>query len=242
MRRLVLAVIAAALCGGFAAAAQPSALFTGASVNAAGVLRLEAAEPYLKQAEAARKAAVEEQVLAHPGASVVSVEFKGDGELWTISAGHASLADSWKRRELKFVRRAVRAGKWFGYAGGQLTRGGDLPSNMWVGRIGTMLLDNRYDAAFSVSRNNFTELDGSGVTTIGLTFRSLHPFTEHTGYNYGAELSRTSYTGYSHISPSVLGGINIYLPGGSFDVTVTCGERGNRGLLIGYTVYIGGGR
>jgi hypothetical protein len=43
-------------------------------------------------------------------------------------------------------------------------------------------------------------------------------------------------------TPSALTGINIYLPGGSFDITFTHSERGNRSLLQGYTVHIGGGK
>ena len=242
MRRFILSALTAA------AVVLPSAAmaegrigtFAEAALTSGGVLRLKAAESYLKLDESARKAAVEAQGKEYPGTSVVSVDYLGNGELWTISDGHASLADSWKRSEIHFGPHMRRFGRWFGYVGAQATRGGDLPSNMWVGRVGTMLFKNRYDAALSVARNNFTALSDSAVTTIGLTFRSLHPFTEHTGYNYGAELDRTSYTGYSHISPSVLGGINIYLPGGSFDVTVTQGEMGNRGFMFGYTVYIGG--
>ncbi len=217
----------------------PSA-FSGTAVNSGGVLRLKAADAYLKWKKDARKLAVEAQAKVNPGTAVAVVEHQGNGELWTILDGNASLADSWKRNELHFGPHVRRVGRWFGYAGGQLTRGGDLPSNMWIGRIGTLLLNNRYDAALSVSRNNFTDISESAVTSIGLTFRSLHPFTEHTGYNYGAGLDRISYTGYSHISPTVVAGINIYLPGGSFDVTATQGESGNRGLMLGYTVYLGG--
>lgn len=224
-----------------AAESQPGA-FAGAALNSGGVLRLKATETYLKLDGSPRKEAVETQAKAYPAASVVVVDYLGNGELWTISDGRASLADSWKRSEIHFGPHVRRFGRWFGYIGAQATRGGDLPSNMWVGRVGTMLFKNRYDAALSVSRNSFTALTDSTVTSIGLTFRSLHPFTEHTGYNYGAQLDRISYTGYSHISPSILCGMNIYLPGGSFDVTITQGEKGNRGLLFGYTVYIGGGK
>ena len=143
---------------------------------------------------------------------------------------------------MRFGPHSRRAGRWFGYLGGQLTRGGDLPANAWTGRIGTTLFKDRYDAAISLSRNNFTEVDDSGVTTVGLVFRALYAYTPHAGFNLGAQVDRVSAPGYSHLSPSVLAGINIYLPGGSFDITLTHGERGNRGLLLGYTVYIGGSK
>lgn len=212
--------------------------FESPAVNNGGVLRLKATEAYSKWKEDARKAAVEAQALSYPGTAVAVVEYAGNGEFWTFTSTHAALADSWSRREMHFGQHARKAGRWFGYVGGQFVRGGDMPSNGWTGRIGTTLFKDRYDTALSLSRNSFTEADNSGVTTIGLTIRALYPYTRHAGFNLGMQLDRTSYTGYSHISPSAVGGINIYLPGGSFDVSISYGEFGRASLLAGYTVYI----
>lgn len=212
--------------------------FESPAVNNGGVLRLKATETYGKWKEDARKTAVETQSLSYPGTSVAVVEYAGNGEFWTFTSTHAALADSWSRREMRFGRHAQKAGRWFGYVGGQFVRGGDMPSNGWTGRLGTTLFKNRYDTAISVSHNSFSEVEDSGMTTIGLTMRALYPYTRHVGLNLGIQLDRTSYTGYSHISPSAIGGINIYLPGGSFDVSLSLGEEGRASLLAGYTIFI----
>lgn len=240
MKTLLLGVFL--LSGNAVSAAEPAPVFTSSRVAPSGILLLKAATGYLYLKDAEKKAAVERAAVAAPSASIVSVEAAGEGELWSVVAGSAAALDSWSERGMRFGPRSRRAGRWFGYVGGQLTRGGDLPSNAWTGRLGTTLLKDRYDAAISLTRNNFTEVEDSNVTTVGLTFRALYPYTAHAGFNIGVQLARVSATGYSHLSPSALTGINIYLPGGSFDITFTHGERGNRGLLLGYTVYIGGGK
>jgi len=230
------------LCVGTALAVEPAQIITSYKVSPSGVLLLTAATEYFSLKTAEKKSAVERAAAKAPSASVVSVAAAGEGELWSVTAGSATALDAWSDRGMRFGPRSRKAGRWFGYVGGQLTRGGDLPSNAWTGRLGTTLFKNRYDAAISLTRNSFTEIEDSGVTTVGLTFRALYPYTEHAGFNLGVQLDRVSTTGYSHLSPSALAGINIYLPGGSFDITFTQGERGNRGLLLGYTVYIGGGK
>jgi hypothetical protein len=240
MKSLLLAVCL--LCGGTAFAAEPSPMIAGYRLSPSGVLLLTAATGYFDLKTAEKKAAVERAAAKAPSASVLSVESAGEGELWSVAAGSAAVIDSWSEHVMRFGPRSRRAGRWFGYLGGQLTRGGDLPSNAWTGRLGTTLFKNRYDAAVSLTRNSFTEVDDSGVTTVGLTFRALYPYTAHAGFNLGVQLDRVSATGYSRLSPSALAGINIYLPGGSFDVTLTHGERGNRGLMAGYTVYLGGAK
>lgn len=229
------------LCGNAAFAAEPAPVFTSSTVAPSGVLLLKAATGYFSLKEIEKKSAVE-RAAAAPSASIVSVEVAGEGELWAVTAGSAAALDSWSERGMRFGPRSRRAGRWFGYIGGQLTRGGDLPSNAWTARLGTTLFKNRYDAAISLAKNSFTEVDDSGITTVGLTFRALYPYTAHAGFNLGVQLDRVSATGYNHLSPSALAGINIYLPGGSFDITLTHGERGNRGLMLGYTVYLGGGK
>lgn len=230
------------LLGAAVFAAEPVPVFVSSGVISSGILRLKAAPGYFDLKAAEKKSAVERAVAAAPSASVVSVELSSEGELWTVSGGRAEALDYWSDRGMRFGPRSRRSGRWFGYVGGQLTRGGDLPSNALTGRIGATLFKNRYDAAISLSRSNFTELDDSAVTTAGLTFRALYPYTAHAGFNIGVQAARVSATGYNHLSPSVLGGVNIYLPGGSFDITLTHGERGNRGLMLGYTVYLGSGK
>jgi hypothetical protein len=237
MRLPVFLLVMGLCCCRLNAQQASTGAFNGASLDS-GLLRLAAAEQYLSLKEDARKTAVEAQAKAYPGAALAVVEYQGNGELWTLSNGQATQADSWSRRQLRFTRHERKAGRWFGYIGGQFVRGGDLPSNGWTGRIGTTLFHDRYDTALSVSHNSMTEIDDSGSTTIGVTARALYPYTKHAGFNLGLELDRTSYTGYNHISPSAIGGINIYLPGGSFDVSLLYGEEGRTSLQAGYTVYI----
>lgn len=238
MTRSALLCLACVAAFRLAAAAAESVAFVGTPAASGGVVRLKAAEPYLKWKKAERKAAVETESRAYSGVGAAVVEYPGGGEIWTVEAGSATLADSWSRGGMRFGRRARKAGRWFGHVGGQFVRGGDLPSNGWTGRLGTTLFKDRYDAALAVSRNTFTESDDSAVTTLGLTARALYPYTEHAGFNLGLQLDRVSYTGYSNVSPSAVGGINIYLPGGSFDVSLSFGEAGRLSLLAGYTVYI----
>ena len=235
---LSLMLLAAFLCPSPAGGAEPAGPFAGVSAVPGGILRLAAAEPYVKLKEDGRRAAVEAQAKARPGVALAVVEYNGNGELWRISGAGAELADSWSRGEMRFARHARKAGRWFGHVGGQFVRGGDYPSDGWTARLGTTLFKDRYDAALSLSRNSFTEADDSATTSLGLTVRALYPYTRHAGLNLGLQLDRVSYTGYSHLSPSVVGGINIYLPGGSFDISLSCGEYGRTSLLAGYTVYI----
>lgn len=240
MRALGRALALAALLGAVPAGAQTASTgaFSGARPGPGGLLRLEAAEPYLGLKGSERKAAVEGRTAAYPGTRLAVVEYRGNGELWTVAGGSATLADTWSRSQLRYTRHERTAGRWFGYAGGQFVRGGDSPSNGWTGRLGTTLFKNRYDAALSISRSSLTDADDSAMTTLGLTGRALYPYTRHAGLNLGLQLDRVSYTGYSHISPSAVGGINIYLPGGSFDLSLNYGESGRVALLAGYTVYI----
>lgn len=236
---LLLVMLLAVVCPAeIKAQEQLESAFAGAEVNSGGVLRLKSTDAYLKLKEDARKTAVEGQAKAHSGTAVAVVEYQGNGELWTVAGSSAVLADSWSRKEMRFGQHARKAGRWFGYVGGQFVRGGDSPSNNWTGRVGTTLFKDRYDTALSFSRNSLTAADDA-MTTIGLIMRVLYPYTQHAGFNLGLQLDRTSYTGYNHISPSAIGGINIYLPGGSFDVSLSCGEEGRMALLAGYTVYIG---
>ncbi|KAF0124687.1 MAG: hypothetical protein FD189_2286 [Elusimicrobia bacterium] len=240
MRRLPAALLPLLLClPPLAAHEISSPAFSGAEISPVGLLRLTAAEPYLDLKGPERRAAVETAAAPYPAAGFAVVEHKGNGELWTISQSSAALADTWSRKELRFTRRARTAGRWFGHISGQFARGGDYPSNGWTARLGTTLYDNRYDAAVSLSRNTFTDIDGSGVTTFGLTGRALYPYTRHAGLNLGLQLDRVSASGYSDFSPSATGGVNIYLPGGSFDMSLTYGAKGRVSLLAGYTVYIG---
>ncbi|HNT97286.1 MAG TPA: hypothetical protein PKK31_03355 [Elusimicrobiales bacterium] len=216
-----------------------SPAFSGARMSPGGLLRLAPAGPYLGLKEKERRSAVENAAAAYPAAAFAVVEHNGNGELWTISQSSAALADAWSRRELRFTRHSRTAGRWFGHISGQFARGGDYPSNGWTARLGTTLYNNRYDAAVSLSRNTFTNVEGSDVTTFGLTGRALYPYTRHAGLNLGLQLDRVSASGYSGFSPAVTGGVNVYLPGGSFDMSLTFGEEGRISLLAGYTVYIG---
>lgn len=221
------------IAGAFAGA------FSGAQLSPDGLLRLKAAGPYLGLKGQERRSAVENAAAAYPGAAFAVVEYNGNGELWTISQSSAAPADAWSRKELRFTGRARKAGRWFGHISGQFARGGDYPSDGWTARLGTTLYNNRCDAAVSLSRSAFTDIDGSGVTTFGLTGRALYPYTRHAGLNLGIQLDRVSASGYSDFSPALTGGVNIYLPGGSFDMSLIMGEEGRLSLLAGYTVYIG---
>ena len=226
------------LSGGAAFAANPAPVFTSSRVAPSGLLLLKAATGYFHLKDADKKSAVERAAAAAPSVSVVAVEAAGEGELWSVAAGTAAALDSWSERGMRFEPRSRRAGRWFGYLGGQFARGGDFPSNGWTGRLGTTLFKDRYDAAISLSQNSLSGISDSEVTNIGLTLRALYPYTAHTGLNLGGQLDRGSASGGSSLTLAAVCGINIYLPGGSFDVSLSLGEEGRASLLAGYTVFI----
>lgn len=198
-----------------------------------GVPRLTAGEEYLKAKAAARGAAV-----AACGDGLAAVAWPGGGELWSVNGGAAARVSAWNDLALTSEEIRHTRGRWFAYLGGQVMSGGDAPYSGFSSRLGTTLFKDRYDASVGYSSSAPKDAPDSVTRSLEFTGRELFPFTRHSGLNAGARLSY-SKTGDldGEWTPSVVGGLSIYLPEGSLDLNLTLGEQGSRSLQIGYTVY-----
>ena len=226
------------LCGGITLPAG----FAGCRTGAGGTLYLKAVREYGAQKATDRARSVG-RIFAAGGiantAPVLAVEGAGMGELWAPGPeGQAVKLDDWSDESIRVDQTSRRYGRFFGYLGGQLLSGGDYPSKGFNARLGTTLFKDRYDAAISYSHNSLNNTDNSGSSSLGFSGRALFNYTQHVGLNAGAQLDYSRSAGADGSwTPSVLGGLNFYLPQGSFDITITLDTEGSRSLLIGYTVY-----
>jgi len=219
------------------AAGLPSE-FESSRENQAGVVYLKAANVYKNLPAASRVVAV-----ANAAASLgrtdgqMAVELDGDGELWRIKDGKAARLDVWSDSSLPLAHGAARTGRWFATFGMQGMSGGDYPSGTINLRLGTTLYRNRYDAA--VSYDYYKLRDAlEGRTSLGLVGRALIPLSAHGGWNIGGQLSSVDNYGKKSGSIGVVTGLNVYLPGGSFDLTLNLRDKGGYGLLAGYTIFL----
>jgi len=129
-----------------------------------------------------------------------------------------------------------KTGQWFGFFGAQAQTGGSTKSSGFNARIGSTLWQGRYDLAATLSTQ--TTKDAS-TSSVGLVGRMLFRLNPDIGWNVGAQAQRSaSSSGDTLDTISVVGGLNIYVPNGSFDVTLTLGNRGTYGLLFGYTIFL----
>ena len=64
------------------------------------------------------------------------------------------------------------------------------------------------------------------------------PLSVHGGCNIGAQLNSVDNYGAKTRSIGLVTGLNVYLPGGSFDITLNLQDKGVYGLMAGYTVFI----
>lgn len=236
MKALIAALLllAPVLCR---AAALPHA-FESSRVNASGVTYLKALSAYSRLALAAKA-----ETLANAAAALgiadgqMVVELRAAGELWRVKDGKPAMQDSWSDNELPLGPGTRRAGRWFASFGMQAMSGGDYPSGTLNMRFGSTLYKGRYDAAltYDYSRQQDALV---GRTSLGLVGRALLPINQHGGWNVGAELYTIDNYGVRQNSFGLVTGLNVYLPGGSFDVTLNLRDKGAYGLLAGYTLFI----
>ncbi|OIO02945.1 MAG: hypothetical protein COX65_02780 [Elusimicrobia bacterium CG_4_10_14_0_2_um_filter_56_8] len=219
------------------AAASPSA-FKGSRVNGAGVTYLEAAPVYDQlslTAKAAEVAIAVKELGLTSGRLVVKQE--AAGELWTIKAGTPSRLDAWSDKSLPLGQNANPAGRWFASFGMQGMSGGDYPSGAINMRLGSTLYKNRYDVALTYDYYKLRDAL-EGRTSLGLVGRALMPVSPYGGWNIGAQLLNVNNYGVRQGTLGIVAGINVFLPRGSFDITLNLQDQGNYGLLAGYTVFI----
>jgi len=258
-RTLFLAFVLAAAACTAARAAEPKkalellkprlekALFADAYLTAKSQLVLEATERLASLPAAVRSAELNFVVTGWvkvlggdaPGNILVAVRWKNGGELWQQKAAGPVRIDEWSDARLPFVPEPPGTDRFFGYLGGQLLTGNEDTGTIkgFNGRLGKTFMGGRYDAAVLYSYAKIG--DDFSSSSYGLTGRALFPWTRNMGWNVGGSITRSApSSGDAVNSLGVLGGINYYLPGGSFDVTVALGNHSVSSLLIGYTVYL----
>jgi hypothetical protein len=207
-----------------------------------GALHLKAQDAYLDKKKTERAGIVLPVLEAEKNSlskNILTVDYKGGGELWTLDEkGGAKLLDKWSVMGITVGENMRKSGRIFGFIGGQLMRGGDYPSQGFTARLGTTLLQERYDASIGYSHNAYQNVDDSGTNSLSLAARALFRYSKHIGFNAGGQLDRVSYTGYSDWTPSLLGGVNFYTSNGSIDFMLNYGESGNKSLQFGYTFFM----
>lgn len=221
-----------------------SSVFSGAVLSPQNQLMLTATDKYVAmpasgRSEQVSRALTQWQKALGPDAPanrILSIRWKDGGELWMLKTSGPARIDFWSDRRLSFTREQGK-NRFFGYMGGQMMRGGDMDTIMaFNGRLGTTLFKNRCDAAVLFS---YAKMGDYNLSSYGLLGRALFPLSEHVGWNVGGSYVRNSPSeGDAVNSIAVLGGINFYLPGGSFDVTVSIGNNSMQSLMIGYTLYL----
>ncbi len=208
------------------------------TANGSGVSRLKAAPAYADMAAGSKA-----EVIANACAALnlpegsVAVELPSGGEIWNFSGGKARRLDAWSDKVLPQGPGIKTAGRWFASFGMQSMGGGDYPSSTLNMRLGSTLLQGRYDLALSYdyAKPQESELTSS---SLGLVGRALLPLSRHSGWNVGAQWYAADNYGEKSSSFGLVTGINVYLPRGSFDITLNLKDKGDCGLLAGYTIYL----
>lgn len=227
-------LLAPALCR----AALP-AQFEGSSMNASGTMVLKAAQGYISLDQLSRAAVVIQAVSALnlPADKPLAVQWSGGGELWTMKDNLAVKLDGWSDKSLPFGPSTSKGGRWFGSFGVQSMGGGDYPASSMNLRVGSTLLKNKYDLAGTYDYYK----PAKSITyraSMGLVGRMLMPLSPHGGWNAGVQLSMVNSYGERKGYGGLVTGLNIYLPRGSFDITLNLQDKGSYSLLVGCTVFV----
>lgn len=222
-----------------------AAVFSGADLSGQNQLRLKATEKYAALPPAGRYtqafgALVDWRTALRPDAPanlMLSIKWKDGGELWMMKNGAPEKIDYWSDAQLPFAPGQPGRRRFFGYVGGQVMRGSDMDTtSAFNGRLGTTLFNNRCDAAVLYGRSKMGDFS---IASYGLTGRALFPLSDHVGWNLGASFTRSAPSeGDAANSFAALGGLNFYLPGGSFDITASLGNNSMASLMVGYTLYL----
>ena len=235
--RLLLAALLLLAPGLCRAVTLPSE-FEGSRVNTSGLVYLKASSSYKNLSAAAKAAAVAKAASALGHATrQLAVELDGAGELWSVNSGKVLELESWSDKTLPLGPGSNRMGRWFASFGMQSMGGGDSPSSTLNMRLGSTLYKNRYDLALSYdySKPRDSLLSRASLGVVG---RALMPLSRHGGWNIGVQLSSYNNYGVKTSDSGLVTGLNVYLPRGSFDITLSLRSKGAYGLLAGYTVFL----
>jgi hypothetical protein len=220
-----------------------SAAFSDVHVSASQELELHANETYLKAGSQQRKIWVTEAVTGWQASQnqktdqMATVVWNGGGELWTVQGNNVSQVTEWSENRLFIPETTPPSGRLFAFFGGQVTTGGPADISGFNARVGSTLLQNRYDVALSFSAASVNTTPSVNTNSIGIVGRALFPLSEHVGYNLGGQLVMTQIDGNSQSTPGAVAGLNFFMPNGSFDVTLSAIDAGRWSLLAGYTLF-----
>jgi len=227
------ALLSPALCR--AAALPPE--FTSSRAGAAGTVYFKATRAYTPQSRDTAVLNAWRAVSPAKSEGLAVVELDGGGELWNIKPGKAEKMEAWSDSSVPLGEKTRRAGRWFASFGMQSMGGGDFPSSTLNLRFGSTLYKNRYDlaASYDYSKPRDSLLSSK---SIGLVGRALMPLSRHGGWNVGAQVSSSDNYGKQDSSVGLVTGLNVYLPQGSFDLTLNLRDEGAYGFFAGYTFYL----
>lgn len=211
-------------------------------INSSPILKMQTPEDWLKIKTSDRKNRIEFLAakiikLCDMPNYVIVVSTDYYSELWLIRNTSATLIDSISSFEISLGEKNASYGNWFGSFNIRHLSG-DYPASGFNIRAGRMLYRKEYDIAINYDYLKYKDADSSSKS-LGLSLRRYMTLTQHTGFNFGFKLERNDYTGKWKTDLSALVGLNFYLPGGSFDISLNLGEGGRRGINIGYTIFLG---
>ena len=173
-----------------------SAAFSKARLSAQNRLTLSAAEEFVSAGAGKRKGwmrdaqglwrgALEEAEVSEED-PWIQAQWSGGGSLWRSRSGEAEVVEEWSNDKIPYTE-AGRAGKLFGFFGGQLASGGAADMMGVNARLGSTLLRNRYDMALILGYNSFDtdpktssvsygdQLPGSRPSATTWVFKSCAP-------------------------------------------------------------------
>ncbi len=226
--------------------------FAEPALGGAGQLRVKATDAFLGARLPEKKAALAELAAdwrrASPGDPLLmEVRWRYGGWIWRgkrdpkTGRERVSLVDRWDDGSFPWVQESSPWGKWFLFLGGQAVSGGDIGSSHGFNvRLGTTLFRDRYDAAFTFNSTSTGPAPKVKLTSLGALGRALFRVPDtHWGYNLGGGITVISGPGFDTENEfNVVGGLNLYQRGGSWDLSLNLGDEGTRTLVLGYSLFL----
>lgn len=173
------------------------------------------------------------------GQTLIVVIWQSGGSLWSLENRSAKKLEEWSDHHLRFTPANTKKGRIFAFLGGQLATGGSTGSQGINAMAGSTLFQNRFNFTINLGYNSVDTSPSTSLLNYGLAGRILFPLSSKLGWNAGAQIMRSSPSiGDATSVISALGGLNFYMPAGSFDVTATVANHNVYGLLAGFTFYL----
>lgn len=158
-------------------------------------------------------------------------------QLWSVSDKNSELRDKMSYYKTDDNDSLVKAGRWLlSFSLSKVT--GDYDSFGISVRAGSLLYRGKYDISIVYDKVKYGDYDYS-YRGLGLSLRRLYRVNRHGGYNLGMKYSNNAYGGDIKNNLSAIGGMSVYVSGGSFDFNIEYGTCGRIGANMGYTIYVG---